>query len=80
MTLAQQFPVSMQMERLNKKKSPVRVMGAKERGDNENSLEVYYNNEFRKWHIKLVLIIGFIIACLFTALVGIAELFNGSSF
>jgi hypothetical protein len=80
MTLLQQFPdVSMQMRRLNQKNTQKKTGSQKEHNDNENDngkeFTLYYDNEFRKWHYKLALIIVFIITCLLVALVGISRLF-----
>ena len=78
MTLIQQFPdVSMQMRRLNQKKTQKKTGPQKEHYDNDNgkALDLYYDNEFRKWHNKLALIIVFIITCLLAAVVGISRLF-----
>jgi hypothetical protein len=76
MTLLQQFPdVSMRMRRLNQKNTPSKREMQKEQNDNGKELDLYYDNEFRKWHNKLALIIVFIITCLLAALVGISRLF-----
>jgi hypothetical protein len=78
MTLLQQFPdVSAQMRRLNQKNTQKKIGSQKEYYDNDNdkALDLYYDNEFRKWHNKLALIIVFIISCLLAALVGISRLF-----
>jgi hypothetical protein len=78
MTLIQQFPdVSMQMRRLNQKKTQKKTGPKKEHYDNDNgkALDLYYDNEFRKWHNKLALIIVVIITCLLAAVVGISRLF-----
>ena len=76
MTLIQQFPdVSMQMRQLNQKNRLKKIGSQKGHFDNGKALGLYYDNEFRKWHIKLALIIAFIIACLLAAVVGISRLF-----
>jgi hypothetical protein len=78
MTLLQQFPdVSMQMRRLTQKNTQKKTGSQKDHNANGNckELDLYYDNEFRKWHIKLALIIVFIITCLLVALVGISRLF-----
>ena len=78
MTLIEQFPdVSMQIRRLNQKKTQKKIGSQKEHYDNDidKELDLYYDNEFRKWHNKLALIIGFIITCLLAALVGISRFF-----
>ena len=78
MTFIQQFPdVSMQMRRLNQKKTQKKTGLQKEHYDSDNgkTLDLYYDNEFRKWHNKLALIIVVIITCLLAAVVGISRLF-----
>ena len=78
MTLIQQFPdVSMQIRQLNQKKTQKKVGSRKDHNASGNckELDLYYDNEFRKWHIKLALIIVFIITSLLVALIGISRLF-----
>ena len=78
MNLLQQFPdVSMQVRQLNQKRTQREIGSTKGHNDNDHGkeLELYYDNEFRKWHTKLALIVVFIIACLLGALVGVSQLF-----
>jgi hypothetical protein len=69
-----QFPESIEMKRIDQKKH-LKGVSAKEPNDIDKALAVYYDNEFRKWHYKLVLIIGFIITSLFVAFVGVLKFF-----
>jgi hypothetical protein len=43
--------------------------------DRDKALQLHYDSEFRKRHIKLALIIAFIITCLYTALFEASRLF-----
>lgn len=40
---------------------------------NDKALAVYYDKEFRKWHYKLVFIIGFVLAILCAVLIGMSK-------
>jgi hypothetical protein len=75
MTHLRHFPESIEIKWIDQKKYPKGISSAKEPNDSDKVLAVYYDNEFRKWHYKLALIIGFIITSLFVALVGILKLF-----
>ena len=78
MKLLQQFPdVSMQIRRLNLKRAQMEIVSTKEHDDNDNGkeLNLYYENEFKKWHTKLAMIILFIISSLLATLIGISQFF-----
>jgi hypothetical protein len=63
------------MTRLDRKNLQKERAGAIEQRNDDGSLKLYYDSEFRKWHIKLVLIILCIITCLFMALLEASRLF-----
>jgi hypothetical protein len=65
------------MRQLNQKNRQKKIVSQKEHYENDNGKELalYYDNEFRKWHNKLAIIIVLIITCLLAAVVGISRLF-----
>ncbi len=79
MNLIQQFPdVSMQMRiqsRSNQKKLR-KEKQASQVNASDNTLTMFYENEFRKWHYKLLLIIVFVITSLYCTVFALSALFN----
>lgn len=78
MTQLQHFHVPIQMQgqrRSNQKNNRNDRVSMNEGNDDDKVLALYYDNEFRKWHYKLVLIIAFIIAGLFAVLIGLSKLY-----
>jgi hypothetical protein len=80
MNLIQQFPdVSMQMrDKLRLKKTRKGNSGFQSRDHNDNAadLTVFYDNEFRKWHYKLGLIIVLAITGLYAVTFTISGIFQ----
>jgi hypothetical protein len=73
MNLLQQFPDTTSKSKRtfnNRRREKARA----ERGYDSKRLELFYDNEFRKWHYKLVLIILFILICLFVVVYTISGL------
>ena len=68
MNLVQQFPdVSMNMRhkfKSHRKNSLMRDLNLQKNQDQDKVMTKFYKDEFRKWHIKLILIIVFTVASL----------------
>ena len=75
MKLLHQFPdASMKVRLLSQKRTRKEIRNTKEYNGNGKELDLYYDNEFRKWHTKLALIIVFIIAGLSAAIIAVSKL------
>jgi hypothetical protein len=76
MNSVQQFPDISNKRRWilnNQRKEKLQAEQGEKR---DKQLTVFYDNEFRKWHYKLTLIIVFILTCLFFVVYSLSALLS----
>ena len=80
MNMINQFPdISMKMRdkfKARKKSYQWKIENAEITYDKNLAQTKFYNNEFKKWHIKLVFIIVFVIASFYLLVSGISWFFK----